>query len=221
MSSRSASRSRSTSASSPIIANPTAISSVPATLPPEAAVDNRAGPSTLPVLYKETLLTFLQIDTELPYLGQPGLRTTYAKYKEVARCSGIMNKLRSNPAWRDHLIQAGVDEGWRPVFIDLINIFIAKSQYYTKWQPPFAAAQKYREMVLWLENDDDALENGDLWDEELSSGAYTLVDLMRWTNQKAVSILTAEYHKITKPNIEQEGAQQISSSGFKPAAKTS
>ncbi|KAF8962231.1 hypothetical protein BDZ97DRAFT_1623880, partial [Flammula alnicola] len=130
------------------------------------------------------LLTFLEIDTALPYLGFPAvsvLRACFAKYKELDRVAETMEKLRNNDQWRRHIDQAGL-EYWQPTFVDLVNIFVAKSQFYSVWKKHFKCAQKYLDMVEWLNDDPNGLSNEDLWGEEALSFSFT--DLSRWLDRK-------------------------------------
>ncbi|KAF8961698.1 hypothetical protein BDZ97DRAFT_1759713 [Flammula alnicola] len=149
-----------------------------------APLNENTGPSTLPVPHKEALLTFLEIDTSLPYLGFPAvsvLRACFSKYKELDRVAETMEKLRNNDHWRRHVDQAGL-EYWQPTYVDLVNIFVAKSQFYSVWKKHFKRAQKYRDMVEWLDDDPNGLSNEDLWGEEGLSFSFT--DLSRWLDRK-------------------------------------
>lgn len=180
-SSKSASKSgtsRSPSISS--TARSTAILSAPSTAP--ASIE---GPSSLPPLYKEALLTFLGIPTNLPSLGPPSLHTAYIKYQAVSKAQTGMKSLRSNPEWHDHLNDQGVEPDWAPIYVDLINMFVAKSQYYHGWKVPFLCAAAYPQMVAWLKNEPDCLSDQDLWGEIVKTeNEYSYVDLVNWLDKK-------------------------------------
>ena len=69
--------------------------------------------------------------------------------------------------------------------------------YFAKWVGAFKEAQRYKDMVMWLEDDDNALENGPIWDENLNSDSYTIANLQEWVDQKQVGILIAQSQKFT------------------------
>ena len=73
--------------------------------------------------------------------------------KVLVSSSKQMSNLWSNQEWTDHLEEFGIETNWFPVFADLANIFIAKSQFYVSWKPSFKKAQGYPKMVAWLNND--------------------------------------------------------------------
>jgi hypothetical protein len=133
------------------------------------------GPSTLSVQHKEALLTFLGIPTELPNLGLPSLHTAYAKFKVLTNSSSQMQGLRSSKAWTEHLEELGV-EHWVPIYVDLVNIFIAKSQFYSGWKANFMNAQSYPKMKAWLNNDSDCDSDSELWGETKNVDDYSFVD---------------------------------------------
>ena len=144
------------------------------------------GPSSLSTNHKEALLTFLGIPTELPSQDSASLRTLYAKFKVLNNSSKQMGNLRSNQEWTDHLEQLGV-EYWVPIFVDLLNIFIAKSQFYASWKPSFKKAQNYPEMVAWLDDDSDRESDSELWSETKDHDDYSLGDLKDWLGKKDVA----------------------------------
>lgn len=145
------------------------------------------GPSTLSVKHKEALLTFLGIPTELRKLGPPSLRTAYTKYKVLTDSIKPMQNLRSSQEWADHLDDAGVEQPWIPIFVDLINIFIAKSQFYSSWKPAFTQVQEYSEMTAWLNNESDYESDSDLWEGTKNADDYTFADLISWAKKKGAA----------------------------------
>ena len=130
------------------------------------------GPSTLTDLHKEALLTFLEISPELPNLSD-SLRNSYKKYQACVRSSKLIKGLRSSNSWTDHLEEFGL-EPWVPIYIDLIGIFISKTQFYSTWQGPFKNVQKYGKMVEWLENKEDSHSDSEIWAEKKHPDDYSL-----------------------------------------------
>jgi len=149
---------------------------------PLNAPGNNEGPSTLTPVQKEALLTFLGIPVELRFTP-PTLRNSYIKYKACINASQAMSGLRANKEWPTHLEEQGV-EYWVPIFVDLVNIFIAKSQFYSSWKIPFGRAQNYPQMKSWLEDNSDCESESEIWAETKNSDHYTLLDLAQWLNKK-------------------------------------
>ena len=73
-----------------------------------------------------------------------------------------------------------------PLYIDLLNIFISKTQFYTTWQTPFKRVQKFPQMIEWLEKKEDSPLDSEIWAEEKHPDDYSLADLTSWTNKKEV-----------------------------------
>ena len=142
------------------------------------------GPSSLSTQHKEALLTFLGIPTELPSQDSTSLRTLYTKYKVLNDSTKQMGNLRSNQEWTNHLEELGV-EYWVPIFVDLLNIFIAKSQFYASWKPSFTKALGYPEMIAWLDDDSGCESDSELWAE--TKDDYSLGDLKNWLRKKDVA----------------------------------
>jgi hypothetical protein len=142
------------------------------------------GPSTLTTQQKEALLTFLGISTELHSLA-PTLRNTYMKYKTLINASKPMQGLRTSQEWTDHLDEHGL-EHWVPIFVDLVNVFIAKSQFYSSWKAVFTRAQNYPQMKSWLDANSDADSDSEVWAETKDPEHYTIGDLAEWLKRKDV-----------------------------------
>ncbi len=146
---------------------------------PSSGLVPSEGPSSLSNKHKEALLTFLAIPTELPNLGPPSLHTAYVKYKALISASKPMQGLRANQEWADHLEQHGIDY-WVPIYVDLVNIFIAKSQFYSGWKTAFNRAPDYPQMKSWLDNKSDCDSDSEVWGDTKNADDYSFVDLMGW-----------------------------------------
>jgi len=96
----------------------------------------------------------------------------------------VFLEYRDHPQQCDHLEELGV-EYWVPIFVDLVNIFIAKSQFYSSWKPLFKGAQKYPEMIAWLDNNSDCESDSELWGED--NDKYSFNDLKDWLGKKDVA----------------------------------
>jgi hypothetical protein len=142
------------------------------------------GPSTLSSLHKEALLTYLGIPTELPSMGPATLRTAFYKYNIIIKAMKSMTKLGNNKAWIQHLEDSGVEPGWAPVYVDLINMFIAKSQFYSGWQGSFIRVTIYPGMKAWLEDSPDSPSEEDVWNGIVKTeDHYNYVDLAKWADK--------------------------------------
>jgi len=142
------------------------------------------GPSNLSTIQKEALLTFLGIDIELQHTG-PSLRDYYTKYKALVNSNNTMQTLRANKEWPTHLEEQGVDF-WIPLFVDLVNVFKAKSQYYSIWRPVFSRVQRHPQMKSWLNNDSDCESDSEIWNITKEPDFYTFRDLTEWLNKRDV-----------------------------------
>jgi len=151
-----------------------------------SASSNTEGPSGLSIKHKEALLTFLHIPTKLPSQDPTSVHAAYAKFKILVSLSKQMSNLWSNQEWTDHLEEFGI-ENWFPVFADLANIFIAKSQFYASWKPSFKKVQSYPKMVAWLNDEEDCDSDSELWGETKDADDYSLGDLKDWLGKKDVA----------------------------------
>jgi hypothetical protein len=108
------------------------------------------------------------------------------KYKALINASKPMQGLRSSQDWLDHLDEHGV-EHWIPIFVDLVNVFIAKSQFYSNWKALFSHAQNYPQMKSWLDANSDAESDSEVWAETKNPDHYTIGDLAEWLKRKDVA----------------------------------
>jgi hypothetical protein len=70
--------------------------------------------------------------------------------------------------------------------VDLVNVFIAKSQFYSSWKGSFSCAQKHPQMKSWLDANSDAESDSEVWAETKDPDYYTLADLAEWLKRKDV-----------------------------------
>jgi len=127
---------------------------------------------------------FLSISTDMHSLT-PTLCNTYLKYKVLIDASKTMQGLQSSQEWADHLDEHSVKH-WVPVFVDLINVFITKSQFYSSWKAVFSCAQSYPQMKAWLDAGLDAASDLEIWAETKDLDHYTIADLVEWLKRKDV-----------------------------------
>jgi len=138
------------------------------------------GPSKLSKEQKDLLLEYLGIDTELPSLGPPGLRSVYQKFKAITNSIPQVTGLGRDAEWKSQF-----DDGppWVPTAIHFIEIFIAKSQFYQFWKPLLSRAQEYPDMKDWLDQHKDRMSTKELWNID-SNRPITFPDLKKWLDNK-------------------------------------
>ena len=117
------------------------------------------GPSKLSKEQKDSLLSFLGIDLELPYSGPPGLPTAYQKWKVIDAAKDKVLGIKKDPEW----IAFMNDDPFSVLFPEFIDIFVANSQYYQVWKPKFERAEKFPDLVDWLNEEDNCLSSEDLF----------------------------------------------------------
>jgi hypothetical protein len=138
-----------------------------------------------------------------------------------------MQGLRSSKAWTEHFEELGV-EHWVPIYVDLVNIFITKSQFYSGWKANFMNAQSYPEMKAWLNNDSDCDSDSELWGETKNVDDYSFVDLASWLKKRdavkgkkpAIASSSAGIKKEKRKQDKRETSEsEAESSGEKEKAK--
>src|SRR6202789_1573626 len=67
----------------------------------------------------------------------------------------------------------------KPTEKSITDIFIGKSQWFN-WNKIFVKVKPYDSMVKWLNRDEDALDDVDVWKGELQD--YTLENLKTWVD---------------------------------------
>jgi len=142
--------------------------------------EDAAGPSKLSKADKDLLLEYLGIDTDLPSLGPPGLRTAYQKFKAITNANTQVLNLGRDSEWK---AQFGDEHPWIPTIVNFIDIFVAKSQFYL-WRPLFLEAQNYPDMKDWLNTHPDRLSTKELWKSVEVKQPITFRDLKKWLAEK-------------------------------------
>ncbi|KAF8960400.1 hypothetical protein BDZ97DRAFT_1665830 [Flammula alnicola] len=128
---------------------------------------------------KDFILTFLGIDTELPYLEPPGLSSAFRKWKAIEGAIDQIINLRKNQEWKA-LVE---EDPWYIIVPDFVDIFVSKSQFYQTWRPKFKRVERFSEMVDWLNGEEDRLSNEELWGPGPRK-AITFLTLEDWLQTK-------------------------------------
>ena len=120
------------------------------------------------------LLELLEIPKSLTQRDNVSLSFAWSKYKAHNAAEHLLKKIVAEGQWPSAYPNLSQTQ--------LIEVFIAKSSWHATYKPVFSRVSSYQEMVDWLENADDCMEDSELWGEKKSN--YTFVDLTNWLNAK-------------------------------------
>src|SRR6266545_6498417 len=138
-----------------------------------STTEQGGGPSKLSKEDKDSLLEYLGIDTNLPYIAT-NLHTAYKKHVAISTSTQKVLSLSQDQEW-----QALMDpHPWNVSLKDFIDIFVAKSQYYGTWKQIFEEAECFPAMRDWLALEDDRKSDKAIWGEIKST--YSFEDLRTW-----------------------------------------
>ena len=138
-----------------------------------STTEQGGGPSKLSKEDKDSLLEYLGIDTNLPYIAT-NLHTAYKKHVAISTSTQKVLSLSQDQEW-----QALMDpHPWNVSLKDFIDIFVAKSQYYGTWKQIFEEAERFPAMHDWLALEDDQKSDKAIWGEIKST--YSFDDLRTW-----------------------------------------
>jgi hypothetical protein len=146
----------------------------------------------------------LQIPSEMRRTGTSlTLQQHYTRYLVYLQALTTLKKLQKDGTWPEGLRIPGAS--------DVRLLFIGKSLWHDSWSKTFPHLKDYPQMKKWLTDDEDCLDDIDLWDSNLKS--YHFPELILWLNQGG---------SLKKPK--RGGAKEASTSGpstLKSAAKAS
>jgi hypothetical protein len=114
-------------------------------------------------------MTLLGISAHLSARNDRNIRLAYEKYKAYLQASQTLSKMKDG-SW----------PGKKPSTIDLIEVFVSKSMWFSHYRPAFSKVADYSEMVKWLEDSDDKGTNLEVWGVEKES--YSLTDLRKFVD---------------------------------------
>jgi hypothetical protein len=104
-----------------------------------------------------------------------GIQAAFQKWKVVLAAMQRYNSMESDGTW---LLAKQSDT-------DIIQLCIGKSFWYSHYQKKFKKVASYPMLVKWLDGEDDASSNLELWGVEKSS--YNFTDLEKWLQDKESS----------------------------------
>jgi hypothetical protein len=116
----------------------------------------------------------LQIPSDLHRTGTPlTLKQHYTRYLAYLNTLATLRKMQRDGTWT---------EGLRvPSDSDIRLLFIGKSTWHDSWSKTFPHLKDHPEMKKWLTDDEDCLDDVELWGSNLK--AYHFPELTLWLKQ--------------------------------------
>jgi len=115
------------------------------------------------------------------------IRVAYAKYLGVLSAQKDMNHMIADGIWPFKVLNADT----------LVEIFVSKSVWYSHYIKIFPRAQKFPELLKWLESGEGAPSGGSIFGVEKQT--YTFKDL-----KNVLEVLEANVHKKEKKRMRDE-----------------
>jgi hypothetical protein len=139
----------------------------------------------------------LNIPVELVGSGDVTLRVAYQKYCAYLAATQKLERMIADKTW---LVK-------KPTKTDLIELFVSKSFFHSHYRRFFSKVAEYPEMVAWLENSEDQLDDVDLWG--LEKTLYVFKDLDVWLqNGGSLEKEEKEEEKKKKKKKEEKGDKE-------------
>jgi hypothetical protein len=101
-----------------------------------------------------------------------GLQMHYKRYKACLQALSTAESISSAGDWAIR----------KPSDTEIIELFIGKTMWHSHLKKLFSRVPKYPEMAQWLDEDEDALPDMEVWGEEKST--FVFKDLQRWLEDK-------------------------------------
>jgi hypothetical protein len=125
-------------------------------------------------LEQTAMANALEIPSEMRRTGTVlTLPENYARYLALLEAQNKFKEINKNGTWPVGLR--------KPNGTDIKHLFIGKSTWHDSWSKTFPHLNAYPEMVKWLNEEDDALEDQELWGSNLSG--YHFPELIDWVKK--------------------------------------
>jgi hypothetical protein len=116
----------------------------------------------------------LQIPSEMHCTGTPlTLKQHYTCYLAYLNTLTTLRKMQKDETWPEGLRVPGDS--------DICLLFIGKSTWHNSWSKTFPHLKNHPEMKKWLADDEDCLDDVDLWGSHLKM--YHFPALLLWLKQ--------------------------------------
>ena len=131
-------------------------------------------PAQQPADYKAELVHIFNISKHLlrDFSKNEGLHLYYKKYQACLRALSASERMASQGEW----------DVRRPSETEIIELFVGKTMWHGHLKKTFSRVPRYPDMLQWLNQEEDALPDIEIWGEEKSS--YTFKDLKAWLDEK-------------------------------------
>ncbi|KIJ96298.1 hypothetical protein K443DRAFT_107478, partial [Laccaria amethystina LaAM-08-1] len=109
-------------------------------------------------------------------ISNPPLLLAFEKYKHYCQASNTLDTMRSDGSRPDNC--------HKPTATELIEIFVAKSTWYSAYRKAFSeVARNYPDMQAYLDGEDSCPSDQEIWGYNQPEG-YSLTDLNKWLAEK-------------------------------------
>jgi hypothetical protein len=161
--------------------------------PPYATGSSMPAPAEHLTPFRERLMTLLGIPVRLTVHNDRNICIAYKKYQAFLQASQTLSKMFSDGSW----------PGKKPSSMDLIEVFVSKSMWFSHYKPAFSKVADFPEMVLWLEDSDEKGTDLDVWGAE--KGTYSLMDLCKFVDNGTL-VVVEKKGKGKKKEVLEEGS---------------
>ena len=146
---------------------------------------------------RDTLIEKLDFDLALTTLDEGvGIHIYYQRYKAVLAAQVKFAKLQKAGQW---------DASFIPTQNDFVSLVTSRTMWYNDYRKNFERAERYPEMIEWLEESSEALPDIEIWGFEQR--------LYQWSH------LQAYFARDGKPWEESEGGSNVKRTNVKKAHK--
>ena len=127
---------------------------------------------------------------------QLGLHHAYKKYKAYLEASHTYNLMVADGTWEGHKLSK----------VDLIQLSMSRSFYYSHYQKYFVKVPNYLILMEWLENDqEDRPDDKDVWGDMVKKLNYNFSDL-----EKFYKMQEKKKGKKAEQNEREGGSKEVS-----------
>ena len=127
---------------------------------------------------------------------QLGLHCAYKNYKAYLKASHTYDLMVADGTWEGHKLSK----------VDLIQLFMSQSFYYSHYQKYFTKVPNYLILMEWLENDpEDHPDDKDVWGVDMvKKSNYNFSDL-----EKFFKMQEKKKGKKAEQNVREGGSKEV------------
>lgn len=155
--------------------------------PAQVANPHRAADSML-TAEEEEIAQALEIPPTMYRKGAAlSLQEHYARYLVFLEAKKTLAAKKKDGLW-----PAGLRT---PTDSDCWALFIGRSTWYDGWNKTFSKLRNFPEMIKWLNNDEDAQQDRDLWGKV---GTYHFIELVNWIENDGTLVVRGKKKRAVK-----------------------